>query len=180
MKNTIIFDRRSVAKDQILIKEGDEGTIAFLIQFGELMVYSEKDGHEIELARLGPGQIVGEMALIFDSLRTASVKATQDTNVIVITRQQFQDKLAESDPMFRAIVQMLSKRIVHSNNSLLNKKSDVNDLNETVRIIYENIYEKVPTAQKYTLKNTVLPHLTALREAIEAFQDRYGDDISSS
>lgn len=171
-----VFDRRSVARGQILLKDGDEGTIAYLIQSGELLVYAEKDGVEVELARLGPGQIVGEMALIFDGARTANIKALKDTNLIVITRPQFEDKLHESDPMIRAIVQMLSKRIVNANNTLLNRCNEIQDLAETSRIIYQNIYEKVPMGQKYTLQSTVLPHLQALMEAIESFNDRYADD----
>jgi CRP/FNR family cyclic AMP-dependent transcriptional regulator len=177
--DTVIFDRRSVAQGQVLIEEGDDGTIAYLIQFGELMVYSEKDGVEVELARLGPGQIVGEMSLIFDKPRSASVRATKDTNVIVITRVQFQDKLAEGDPLLRAVVQMLSQRIVHANNSLLNKRSHIEDLADTARMIYQNVYENIPDNQRYTLQNSVLPHLTALVDEIDAFRDRYKDPSDS-
>lgn len=171
--DTVIFDRRSVAEGQVLIEEGDDGTIAYLIQFGELMVYSERDGTEVELARLGPGQIVGELSLIFDKPRSASVRATKDTNVIVITRVQFQDKLAEGDPLLRAVVQMLSQRIVHSNNTLLSKRSHIEDLVDTARMMYQNIYESVSDGQKYALQTAVLPHLTKLMEAIDSFRDRF-------
>lgn len=176
--DTTIFERRAVSKGQILIKEGEYGQQAYLIQSGEVKVYVTQDDREIEIARLQAGEIVGEMAFIFDGPRTASVKAATDANLIVISRQQFQEKLKESDPTIRAIVLMLSKRIVDANNSLLNKKSDLQDLKDTARIIYENIAFKVPKNQQRTLENTVLPQLEALFDALSTFEDRYSDDPS--
>ncbi len=176
MKNsTVILERRYIPKGQTIIREGDYSHEAFLIQSGEVSVYITKGQEQIELARLDPGQIVGEMAFIFDGPRTASVKATMDTNLIVISRQQFQDKLKESDPTVRAIVQMLSKRIVDSNNTLLNKKSDLEDLKETAHTIYQNIIVKLSLNQQRNFQNTVFPHLQALMESLDTFKERYGD-----
>lgn len=176
MKNsTVILERRFIPKGQNVIREGDYGQEAFLIQSGEVAVYITKGEEQVELARLDAGQIVGEMAFIFDGPRTASVKATQDANLIVISRQQFQEKLKESDPTVRAIVQMLSKRIVDSNNTLLNKKSDLDDLKETAQTIYQNILVKLSLNQQRNFQNTVLPHLQGLMESLETFKERYGD-----
>lgn len=176
MKNsTVILERRYIPKGQNVIREGDYGQEAFLIQSGEVSVYITKGEEQVELARLDAGQIVGEMAFIFDGPRTASVKATQDTNLIVISRQQFQEKLRESDPTVRAIVQMLSKRIVDSNNTLLNKKSDLNDLKETAQTIYQNILVKLSLNQQRNFQNTVLPHLQSLMDSLDTFQERYSD-----
>lgn len=174
--DTVILERRSAPKGQVIIKEGEFGQQAYLIQSGEVQVYLERDDHDVELARLGAGEIVGEMAFIFDGPRTASVRALSDTNLIVISRQQFQEKLKESDPTICAIVHMLSKRILESNNILLNKKADLSDLKETAHTIYENISVKLPSNQMRTFQNTVLPQLEAFLEALEAFRDRYGDD----
>jgi CRP-like cAMP-binding protein len=175
MKNTAILERRFVPKGQIVIREGEYGQEAYLVQSGEVSVFITKDGEDVELARLGAGQIVGEMAFVFDAPRTASVRATQDSNLIVISRQQFQEKLKESDPTVRAIVQMLSQRIVDSNNTLLNKKSDLGDLKETARVIYQNIAAKLTRNQQRNFQNTVLPHLEALLDSLDTFQERYGD-----
>ena len=173
--NTVILERRFIPKGQIIIHNGEYGQEAFLIQSGQVQVFIAKDDKDVELARLEAGQIVGEMAFISDGPRTASVRATQDCNLIVISRQQFQEKLKESDPTVRAIVQMLSKRIVDSNNSLLNKKSDLEDLKETAHTIYENILVKLSLNQQRNFQNTVFPHLQALMESLDTFKERYGD-----
>jgi CRP-like cAMP-binding protein len=175
MKNAAILERRFAPKGQIIIREGEYGQDAYLVQSGEVSVFITKDEEEVELARLAAGQIVGEMAFVFDAPRTASVKATQDTNLIVISRQQFQEKLRESDPTVRAIVQMLSQRVMESNNTLLNKKSDLGDLKETARVIYQNIAAKLTRNQQRNFQNTVLPHLEALLDSLDTFQERYGD-----
>ncbi len=173
--DTVILERRFVPKGQIIIREGEFGQQAFLVQSGEVSVYITKEGDEVELSKLKAGQIVGEMAFIFDGPRTASVKAIQDSNLIVISRQQFQEKLKDSDPTVRAIVQMLSHRIVDANNSLLNKKSNLEDLKETAMTIYQNIAVKLSQNQQRNFQNTVLPHLQGLIDSLETFKERYGD-----
>ena len=174
-KSPPILERRNVSKGQILIKEGEEGTQAYLIQSGEVCVFVSKDGVDVELSRLGAGQIVGEMAVIGDGTRTASVRAVTDCNVIAISRQQFDEKLKESDATVRAIVHMLSDRVLESNNVLMNKKSGVGDLKKTARTIYKNIIERLNPHQQRNFQNTVLPHLEALLDSVDTFQDRYGE-----
>lgn len=177
-RDTVILDRQFFPKNQVIIEEGEASHNAFLIQSGEVKVYLTKDGQEVELARLQTGQIIGEMAFVFDGPRTASVKAATDCTLILISRQQFEDKLRESDPTVRAIVQMLSKRIVDANNTVLNKRSDLGDLKDTARIIYENIATKLPRNQQRTFQNTVLPNLQAFLMSLDNFSDRYSDDPS--
>jgi CRP-like cAMP-binding protein len=175
MKSTVILERRYIPTGQVIIREGEYGQEAFLVQSGEVSVYITKGEDHVELARLDPGQIFGEMAIVFDGPRTASIKATRETNLIVISRQQFQEKLKESDPMVRAIVQMLSQRIVDSNNTLLNKKSDLSDLKEASQTIYQNVLVKLSLNQQRNFQNMVLPHLQALLESLDTFKERYGD-----
>lgn len=175
-KDTVILDRRFVPQGAVVIEEGEMGAQAFLIQSGAVRVYTTHEGREIELARLGTGQIVGEMAMLSDGPRTASVQATEDCNLIVISRQQFVDKLNDTDAMIRAIVQMLAKRLIDGNAVLSDKKGDVDDLATSARLIYQNILAALPKNQQRTFQSTVLPPLEELLEAIEGFKDRYSTE----
>ena len=115
-RDRIILERRFVPKGSTIIKEGDEGYAAYLIQSGEVDVYStSEDGNRIALAKLGTGEICGEMALIGDGVRSASVCAASDCNLVVITRVAFEEKLKRSDATVRAVMKMLIRRIISSN-----------------------------------------------------------------
>ena len=170
--STVILERRFVPKDTLILKEGDPGTSAYLIQSGSVEVFTENEGKHIKLAKLELGQIFGEMALVFDENRTASVKAIEDCNLIVITRQSFQQKLNKTDPTIKAIVQMLTQRVVSSNNTVVNKKSNIEDLHETVQIIYQNILCALPANRQETFQKDILPKLDSFLDALEAFEKR--------
>ena len=115
-RDRVILERRFVPKGSVIIKEGDEGYSAYLIQSGEVEVYSEnKEGKKVVLATLGAGEICGEMALIEDGVRTASVRTKEDCNLVIITRAAFEEKLRKTDTTIRAVVHMLIRRIIAAN-----------------------------------------------------------------
>ena len=173
-KDTIILERRFVPAGAVIIKEGDLGSTAFLIQSGQVRVIAGRSvGREVELGVLGVGQIFGEMALIFDEPRTATVESIEDCNLIVINRETMNHKLNKSDPTVKAIVPMLMKRIIEANNALLNKESSIDDMVGTVNNIYENIHSSLSAAQRQSLQNDVLPKLQEFLESVKGFRERY-------
>jgi hypothetical protein len=74
-----------IAAGATLIRQGDPGDRAYLIAEGELV--AERDGREI--GRLAPGAIVGEIALLHDAPRMASVHAVTDCRLLAIDRDEF-------------------------------------------------------------------------------------------
>ncbi len=119
----VILERRFVPKGSIFIKQGDEAYSAYLIQSGCVSVYSKNDGEVHELAQLGAGEICGEMSLVSDGPRIASVKALEDCNLIVITRTAFEEKLRKIDPTIYAILKMLIARLKNLNETVLDNKT---------------------------------------------------------
>jgi len=69
----------------VLIRQGEEGDRAYLVVAGELAV--EKDGEEV--ARVGPGAVVGEIALLHVVPRTATVRAVGAARVLAIDGDEF-------------------------------------------------------------------------------------------
>lgn len=169
-KENVILERRFVPKGGFVIKEGEIGTCAFLIQSGMVSIYTEKGGKRITLDKAGVGQIVGEMALIFDAPRTATVEAVEDCNLIVITRHTLKNKLENSDPTVRALVPMLMKRVMNTNNALLDKTSNIDDLVKTVNLIYKNIHAALPDSEKENFQGEVFPKLDSFIQAVTSFQ----------
>lgn len=171
-KDTVILERRYVPKGTLIIKEGEEGNCAYLVQSGRVCVFTHNDDQRIELAHLGVGEIFGELALIFDESRSASVVADEDCNLIVITRLTLTEKLQRSDPTISALVHMLTKRILSVNNTLVTKQSSIDDLSDTSRIIYQNIHSSLPRSQQSDFQKTVLPKLDGFLEAVRDFQSK--------
>lgn len=169
--DSIILERRYVPKGTLIVREGEEGNSAYLIQSGKVSVFTYNDGNRIELAECDVGEIFGELALIFDEPRSASVAAKEDCNLIVITRDTLTQKLNKSDPTVKAIVQMLTKRIISSNNTVVSKQSNVEDLIDTSRIVYQNILNSLPRSRQRLFQNSVLPKMEGFLDSLREFHD---------
>ena len=123
-RNSVVLDRCYVAKGKIIMREGEPGTHAYLIQSGKVEVYSDTGGARVSLGVLEPGEIFGEMALFNGDRRTASVEALEPCNLIKITQQSLEDKLKHSDPTIRAIVCMAFRRLSGGNRLIAKGAAD--------------------------------------------------------
>ncbi|MGD0723476.1 MAG: EAL domain-containing protein [Roseiarcus sp.] len=85
----------------LLFAEGDSGSSAFLIDGGEIEIFLVREGREVMLARRGPGEIVGEMAILDSLPRSASARAAADCQLVLITADQIAHRIARTDPILR-------------------------------------------------------------------------------
>jgi len=99
-------DELDVSSGKELATEGDFGHEFFVIRSGTAEVVQ----HGERIGELGPGDFFGEIALIQEDRRTATVKATSPMSVIVMTRQSFR-ALDQSMPQVHAqIAQAIEER----------------------------------------------------------------------
>jgi len=106
-------EHRRLVKGQILFEEGDAGTEAFLISAGAIEVY-RRGAIEQSLARLGPGELLGEMSLIDDQPRAASARATEDSNLIVLSKDSLKvrlQRLEQTDKVLHRLMGVLVNRL---------------------------------------------------------------------
>lgn len=97
-----------VKAGQQIAKQGDLGHEFIVIVSGEAVV--EKDGREV--GRLGPGDYLGEIALIDAVTRTASVVAATDMSLEVIDKRGFNTLLDSAPTLARTMLRGLVHRIV--------------------------------------------------------------------
>ena len=97
------FRRRDLPAGTVIIEQGDSGDELFLVEDGVLDVSAHVRGKPVRLGRLGPGDIFGEMALLRESPRTATVTATTAARAWSLSR----DALADVDRSVPAIGQRL-------------------------------------------------------------------------
>jgi len=96
--------RIELAAGEALFHEGDAATTAFLIERGTLRVTAKRDGVPMLLGDLRAGALIGEMAVLDDSPRTATAIALEPCVLTAIDRDQFGERLATADPVLRGLL----------------------------------------------------------------------------
>ncbi len=90
-----------------LIRQGDLGDQAWLVEKGQLEVVQATAQGSRVLAQIGPGAIVGEMALIDNGLRTASVVSVTDVVCVELSRGVFAQLLKQCQPLAAYLLESL-------------------------------------------------------------------------
>jgi EAL domain-containing protein (putative c-di-GMP-specific phosphodiesterase class I) len=93
-----------------LFRQGDPPTSAFLIEEGHVEVVLESDGTDKVLAVRGPGDIIGEMAIVDRVPRCASVRTIDDCVFLPITAAQLERRLANADAVTRMVLNVVLNR----------------------------------------------------------------------
>jgi len=103
---------RSFDPGEILFVEEELGDSAFLIKSGAVKIAKRgSDGDMKTIATYGPGDIIGEMALIDGVHRSATAVATEDTEAIVVGSDDLRDRMAKSDEVIQRVIRSLTKRL---------------------------------------------------------------------
>ncbi|OOZ48704.1 hypothetical protein BOW39_08985 [Solemya velum gill symbiont] len=94
-----------------LFEEGCLGDCAYIIEKGEIVISScTSDGAEMQLALLGPGNLVGEMAIIDGGPRTATAAVVEDAELIVIPPEHFARLIESAAPTVTLLMQVVLRR----------------------------------------------------------------------
>jgi CRP/FNR family transcriptional regulator, cyclic AMP receptor protein len=103
---------RRYAKDDVIFYEDETGDIFYVIREGKVKVTMiSPEGKEIILSMLGPGDFFGEMALLDDEPRSATIVAIEPVELITIWRNDFLQILADNFVMTRKVLAEISKRL---------------------------------------------------------------------
>jgi len=120
----ILVDRdppiKTYVKDDHLITEGDTSTTLFLLVKGVCRITKQQDGTNIQLSRLKPGEIFGEMSWVSGKPRQSNVVANEDVTVIEMDRDFFQQIKPEmSNKIKDHMIALLIKRLDNMNEAIM-------------------------------------------------------------
>lgn len=104
-------ERISFSAGEVLMTQGEIGGHAVVIEAGEVQILVAQDQIDRLVALAGPGEIVGEMALIDREPRSATVRALTDGEGMVIPWEVFQSDLDASPTLIRNIVEILTRNL---------------------------------------------------------------------
>src|SRR5258707_9624601 len=107
-----VVGRRSAARSTTIMAGGDATDSLYIVLSGRLKVLmSDSDGKEVILSILGPGEFFGEMGLIDDEPRSASVVTIEPCELLYISKRDFKKCLVENSEMSMAVMRGLVRRL---------------------------------------------------------------------
>ncbi|MGF1563519.1 MAG: cyclic nucleotide-binding domain-containing protein [Geminicoccaceae bacterium] len=111
-----------------LFAEGDIGDAAYIVLKGHADIVVRTPNGPVTVAKVGPGEIVGEIAILCDVPRTASVVAHDDLAVLRIAKENFFKMLTQFPQMSIEIMNELAMRLYHTTQNLTSVKNELADL----------------------------------------------------
>lgn len=104
---------RPIKAGEVLFNQGDVGDALYIIRSGCICVFLTDNtlGLSVELARLGAGQSLGEMALVTGSPRSASARAVDDSQLLCLSRELFYHLVQAAPQVGLIIAGVLAKRL---------------------------------------------------------------------
>ena len=102
---------RTYAAGETIVHQGDAASALYLVLSGRVSITREADGHETKLVEQGPGTFFGEMALIEDHPRTASVTAVEPTECLLIVAWEFTALMRANPSIIEALFRELVTRM---------------------------------------------------------------------
>lgn len=147
------------AAGETIFKEGEPGEQAFFIVQGLVRISILKDGHQQELSQLGEGELFGEMSLIDSDMRSATATAAEETTLVPISREHFQNKLTSTDPLTRYFLRVILRRFKRAQAALLS--AGIEEQNRPHREMHSH-----SETQQLALKEVTF--IQQLKEAIDS------------
>jgi CRP-like cAMP-binding protein len=103
---------KSYPKGSVILFEDDPGDSLFVVREGRVkVVLIGEDGREVILGVLGVGEYFGELSLIDDRPRSAHVIAMEDSNLLVLRREDFRKRVESSPSVAWGLLTELSRRL---------------------------------------------------------------------
>ncbi len=170
MDKVKILDRRFIPAGQMVIEQGCIGNRAFIIESGKVEVFmKDKKGRVIKIADVGPGGIIGEMALIDGSTRSASIRTTEDSILVAISQKDIEESIGQKNGLFQKMMKIMVDRIKDTNIQLMRHKAEMAEIEEAAQMTVNNIALHVPEGKQKQFRHEVVPLLDKLKHTLAKY-----------
>ncbi|MBD9371509.1 cyclic nucleotide-binding domain-containing protein [Rhizobium sp. ARZ01] len=116
-------DRVAYAAGEILFRQGDSGDAAYVILTGRADILVETPGGQIKVAEVENNSIVGEIAILCDVSRTATVKATTSLEALRISKEHFLKLLSDFPEVTIEVMRVLASRLSRTTMELSDERA---------------------------------------------------------
>ena len=120
---TAQFDRVRLGSGEVLIRQGERADCLYVLVSGRLRASVERDdGSVTVVGEVGRGEVVGEMALLIDEPRSATIRAMRDSELLRLSRDTF-DRFIEKYPS--AMKQIAHVALLRLRRSILSPRAEI-------------------------------------------------------
>jgi CRP-like cAMP-binding protein len=129
--------REFFSRDEILLQKGDEAHKLYFITKGSVRIMLSNDSdEEMELIEVGEGEMLGEVSLVIDAPHSATVTASEATEVITIDRRALFELMSKSPELasqvWHRLAHFLSHRLRHSNMRYMSQVREAYDVADSM------------------------------------------------
>lgn len=110
---------KEYSPDELLFREGDLPTVVLLVLTGKMHVFVERQGRELILTDVGPGMILGELALLCGIPRSASVRASDRSAALQWSATAFRRLLLSNVSLSERIFKESLRTLIEKERSLI-------------------------------------------------------------
>lgn len=115
-----ISTERDFAAGEVLMRQGEDGIGLFIILSGKVKIEkTDSSGRQVELASNGPGDVMGELAVLDGARRTATVTATEPTKCLVLASWEFTSFMKAHPEVAMQILPIVVTRFRQTNDALI-------------------------------------------------------------
>jgi eukaryotic-like serine/threonine-protein kinase len=104
------YPKRIFPAGSVIVREGEAGDAAYIIVSGRCEIQKELPSGNESLQSIGPGDVFGEMAILSEGPRTATVVAVEDTTVLVVTAAILEQEMGALKPWMATLLKSLAAR----------------------------------------------------------------------
>lgn len=137
------------------MSQGEMGTCAYFIQEGRVKIVVEKaDGSFLDMGTRGPGSIIGEMAIVDNQPRSATIQSIENCILLEITKEDFARSVKGANPIVRLISQVILMRyrdILRRSQTLIEDDAECPSPEDSERAYAEqtNVVESIKLANEF-------------------------------
>ncbi|MCB9062121.1 MAG: cyclic nucleotide-binding domain-containing protein [Halobacteriovoraceae bacterium] len=125
----------SFKKDEVIIQQNDTSSDIGIILAGAADILVEKNGKEQFIVSIGQGDLFGELVLINELKRTATIRATKNTDILIISYDNFYSFYSKKPAVFALMVlnltRLITKRLKSANTLIENLSKEMQDLKKS-------------------------------------------------
>ena len=111
-------------REDVIFRQGEPSDSVYVVLDGEVGVWRQNGEAHVHLATLGPGQIFGEIGVLCDRTRTATVNAASDCQLLRIEKGVFLEFTRELPELALSIIRELGARLENMNQQLARARAN--------------------------------------------------------